>query len=90
MELRFRMLNHDSPARDGAERRVDLEAYEFGIRGVGHHREVNLFDFASWAECFTGPNCGPFDAGCEALDFDGNLDVDWADFGGMQTALGTP
>lgn len=60
--------------------RVDMGAYEFGIGDYDCDRDVNLLDFASWEACVTGPALPGYDAGCEAFDFDGDVDVDLADF----------
>ena len=61
-----------------------MGAYEFGIGDDECDRDVDLLDFANWADCMTGPENGPFAEGCEAFDFDGDLDVDLEDFGGFQ------
>jgi hypothetical protein len=78
---------------DGHERilcgRVDIGAYEFGIGDYDCDTFVDLLDFAAWNACMTGPDNGPFDAGCEAFDFDASAtgDVDLKDFAGFQRTL---
>ena len=42
--------------------------------------DVDLYDYAHWDDCMTGPEAGPYVAGCEAFDFDVDDDVDLADF----------
>ena len=63
---------------------VDMGAYEFGIGDYDCDRAVNLADFASWPACMTGPDAGPYGAGCEAFDFEFDDDVDLADFAAFQ------
>ena len=65
--------------------RVDIGAYEFGIGDYNCDRDVSLDDFGDWNDCFTGPGGGPYPAGCEALDFDADEDVDLRDFAGFGT-----
>jgi hypothetical protein len=68
--------------------RVDMGAYEFGVRDHGGDQTVELSDFAFWSSCMMGPQSGPHDAGCEGFDFDGDGDVDLLDFGGFQRTVG--
>jgi hypothetical protein len=49
--------------------------------------DVDLDDYAEWASCMTGPELGPFDAGCELFDFDSDGDVDLADAGSFAIVL---
>ena len=70
--------------------RVDMGAYEFGIGDYDCDRVVDLTDFAYWALCMTGPDAGPYGAGCEAFDFELDTDVDVADFAGFQRVFGGP
>ncbi len=42
--------------------------------------ELGLDDFALFEACFTGPNGGPIDPGCEGADFDVDGDIDCDDF----------
>ncbi len=78
---------------DGHERilcgRLDMGAYEFGIGDYDCNLVVELMDFAAWDACMTGPDGGPFDAGCEAFDFDADAigDIDLKDFAGFQLTL---
>ena len=64
--------------------RVDMGAYEFGIGDYDCDRNVDLTDFASWIACMTGPDGGPYDAGCEAFDFEFDGYVTLRDFAGFQ------
>ena len=34
--------------------------------------------------CFNGEGNGPFESGCETLDFDGDLDIDLRDFASFE------
>ncbi len=45
---------------------------------------VDLDDYAAWDGCFTGPDSGPYDAGCEAFDAEYDGDVDLLDFSVFQ------
>ena len=64
--------------------RVDMGAYEFGIGDHDCDQSVNLTDFAVWASCMKGPQSGPYEAGCESFDFDGDGSVSLLDFSGFQ------
>lgn len=68
---------------------VDMGAYEYGIGDHDCNDVVDLTDFGSWESCMTGPGGGPYPAGCEAFDFDGDGDVALIDFGGFQRELTT-
>ncbi|MCP4245586.1 MAG: exo-alpha-sialidase [bacterium] len=68
--------------------RVDMGAYEFGIGDFDCDRAADLTDYASWPACTTGPNNGPYAAGCEAFDYEFDNDVDLADHAGFQRTLG--
>ncbi len=46
--------------------------------------DVDLNDISAFMVCFTGPDAGPFDAGCEVFDFGADGDIDFADFDGLQ------
>jgi parallel beta-helix repeat protein len=59
---------------------VDMGAYEFGIGDYNCDQVVDLTDFGSWPACMTGPDGGPYPAGCEAFDFEYDDDVDLEDF----------
>ena len=63
--------------------RVDMGVYEFGIGDYDCDRDVDLTDFANWPACMTGPDSSPYGAGCEAFDFEYDLDVDLADLAGF-------
>ncbi len=63
---------------------VDMGAYEFGIGDYDCDRSVDLADYESWSECFTGPFAGAYEQGCRAFDFDFDGDVDLLDFAGFQ------
>ena len=69
---------------------VDMGAYEFGIADYNCDQVVNLDDFASWEDCMTGPEAGPYDPGCEAFDFKYDQDVDLADFAAFQVLFTAP
>ncbi len=60
--------------------RVDIGAYEFGIGDFNCDQSVDLFDFANWSACMTGPHSGPYGAGCEAFDFNADSAIDLSDF----------
>jgi predicted outer membrane repeat protein len=68
--------------------RVDMGAYEFGIGDYDGDRDVDTQDFVGGAACLTGPDNGPYGAGCEALDFEYDSDVDLADLAAFQVLLG--
>lgn len=62
-------------------------ADECGVDGdFDGNGEVNLFDFAAYLGCFSGPGGGLGD-GCEVFDFDFDLDVDFVDFVCLHIAL---
>ena len=63
--------------------RVDMGAYEFGIGDRDCDHAINMVDYAGLQNCFTGAGGGPYDAGCEALDFDYDNDVDLDDMVGF-------
>jgi hypothetical protein len=69
--------------RDGHPRilcgRVDMGAYETGIGDFDCNGSADLSDFSSWDSCMAGPG-GAYAFGCEAFDFDGDLDVDLKDY----------
>jgi len=66
---------------------VDMGAYEFGIGDFDCNDVVNLNDFANWSPCVTGPKNGPYPAGCEAFDFDGDGLITLHDFARFQLAI---
>jgi hypothetical protein len=59
---------------------VDMGAYEFGVGDFDCSQVVNLFDFADWPMCMTGPSGGPYPEGCEAFDFDFDRYVNLGDY----------
>lgn len=60
---------------------VDIGAYEFGIGDVDCNQSVDLFDFADWPMCMTGPGDGACADGCEAFDFDSSINLgDYSQF----------
>ncbi|MCP4251014.1 MAG: hypothetical protein GY778_28585, partial [bacterium] len=52
--------------------------------------DVDLADADEWTACMTGPDNGPYAAGCDPFDGDGDDDVDLDDFGGFQEAFAVP
>lgn len=68
--------------------RVDMGAYEFGIGDADCDRDVDSQDFVLGVECVTGPDNGPYAAGCAALDFEYDHDVDLADLAALQCLFG--
>jgi hypothetical protein len=46
--------------------------------------DVDLDDYAQFPACMTGPDSGPYDAGCDAFDFEFDGDVDLGDFATLQ------
>jgi predicted outer membrane repeat protein len=68
--------------------RVDTGAYEFGIGDYNGDRVIDTQDFLAGAACLTGPDNGPYAAGCEALDFEYDHDVDLVDLAAFQVLLG--
>ena len=46
--------------------------------------------FLCWPACMTGPNDGPYGAGCEAFDFEFDDDVDTKDFARIQAVFMIP
>jgi hypothetical protein len=60
--------------------RADMGAFEAGIGDQTCDGVIDLADYAAWPGCLTGPANGPFVAGCEAYDFDGDEDADLIDF----------
>ena len=67
-----------------------MGAYEFGIGDYDCDEDVDLLDFENWAACMTGPDAGPYDEGCATFDFNGDQDVDHADFSAFQRFFGGP
>lgn len=45
---------------------------------------LDLFDFANFQECLTGPDSGPIPTECRAADFDDDGDVDLRDMAAVQ------
>jgi hypothetical protein len=70
--------------------RVDIGAYEFGIGDFNCDQTVDLYDFANWSACMTGPYSGPYGAGCEAFDFNADGAIDLLDFAGFSRSLTVP
>ncbi|MCH7812889.1 MAG: VCBS repeat-containing protein, partial [Planctomycetes bacterium] len=52
--------------------------------------DVDLDDFADWPLCMTGPDLGPYAAGCEPYDSEPDFDVDLGDFAVFQAAFTGP
>ena len=68
--------------------RVDMGAYEFGIGDYDGDRDVDAQDILGGIACLTGPDHGPYGAGCEALDFEYDQDVDLTDVAAFQVLVG--
>jgi predicted outer membrane repeat protein len=69
---------------------VDMGAYEFGIGDFDCNHTVNLFDFADWPMCMTGPGGGPYSQGCEPFDFQFDGAVDLHDHTSFQSVFRGP
>ncbi len=67
--------------------RVDIGADEFGIGDYDCNQAVGLGDFVHWAGCMVGPGGMSLGLGCESFEFDGDCDVDLADFGRFLVAF---
>ncbi|MCP4248874.1 MAG: hypothetical protein GY778_17665 [bacterium] len=52
--------------------------------------DADVDDFVAWPACMTGPDNGPYAAGCEVFDFDADDDVDVRDFAGFQGGVLPP
>ncbi len=52
--------------------------------------DVDIFDFAAWTGCVTGPANGPPVTGCAMFDFDGDIDVDMSDFAQFEQLFAGP
>ena len=68
--------------------------HSLGIKGyprgdLDHDRDIDLHDFAGFANCHLGPDV-PFPAGCNAADLDPDGDADLADFGKFRTLFTGP
>ncbi len=74
--------------------RVDMGAYEFDAGAAQGDFDcsgvIDVFDFAEWDRCFTGPGDVLVVLGCQAFDFDADNDVDFADFAALQSAFDVP
>jgi len=70
---------------------VDIGAYEFGIGDINCDQSVDLFDFASWSFCMTGPSTAEtaVPQGCEPFDFNADSAIDLLDFAEFQNAFGS-
>ena len=62
----------DHPVSPGSANAGDGDFDDNGV--------VDMSDFAVLQDCFTGPDNGPPDSGCDAGDFDADDDVDATDF----------
>lgn len=69
---------------------VDMGAYEYGIGDFDCGRTVDLFDFAYWDACMTGPSGGPYIDGCEAFDLQYGGYVDLCDYSRFLSVLEVP
>ncbi len=50
--------------------------------------DTDLDDFDHWDGCVTGPDAGPYPAGCGSFDADGDGDIDLDDQAAFQRARG--
>ncbi|HUU85278.1 MAG TPA: FG-GAP-like repeat-containing protein [Phycisphaerae bacterium] len=68
---------------DGDVDLIDFRAFQSGFSGP-----FQVYDFSTFPACMIGPcgpNCDPpLDPACDPMDFDGDGDVDLADFGAFQ------
>ncbi|MBI1825024.1 MAG: right-handed parallel beta-helix repeat-containing protein [Planctomycetes bacterium] len=74
--------------------RTDIGAYEFGIGDYDCNQSLNTSDIAGWSNCATGPLFAPpgrpvYPPPCSAFDFDGDDDIDLADYSQFQISFGT-
>ena len=76
---------------------VDNRDLDFGGKAITvrstdpNDPDVDVFDFADFLGCVTGPAGGGYSPGCEAFDFESDDDVDAADLGGFQLVFsGSP
>jgi hypothetical protein len=67
--------------------RVEMGAFEFGIGDVDCDQMVSAADFLYWEDCLTGPDFGPYPAGCAAFDYEYDDDVDLTDLAAFQAAF---
>jgi hypothetical protein len=65
----------------------DMGAYEYGAADQNCDGTINLADYAAWTGCMTGPDQGPYPAGCQAFDYPQDGDVDLRDFARLQQDL---
>ncbi len=49
---------------------------------------IDIYDYATFASCQTGPNGGPIEPACATLDLDTDGDIDLQDFARFQNAFG--
>jgi hypothetical protein len=66
---------------------LSVAAPLLGTGDYDYDGDVDLLDFASFQQCFTGTGNGPLHAACEQGDFDGDRDVDDADTAAFVAAL---
>ncbi len=87
-------IDAGDPGHDGADEidcdnharvlcgRLDMGAYESGIGDGNCDHAINLADFAALQICFTGGEL--LETGCEAFDFDGDMQVSAQDYAAFQ------
>ena len=51
--------------------------------------DLDYTDVDGFANCMTGPDTGPAPPECDCSDFDGDTDIDLADFAEFQTQFGS-
>ncbi len=66
-----------------------VEFVSFGSPGDGDgDGDIDLFDFAAYLECVTGPVAQGMPPACAVFDFDDDDDIDFADLAGFQITIG--
>lgn len=88
-DVRVRVMARDlrfQTASDGAANSFAITSGDRALGDIDGDGDVDLNDWALFAECMTGPGSG-LAAGCETADLDSDGDADLADFGSLQEAF---